>query len=256
MNQHGETTAKAQARIHDLTTHLDTYVRKYEQLSYEQAPFTGPDLHFHLRTLERLRELGSPENVIADDCYFEYLYATLTAWGLHRAGKRGPKLADYDGFRRSAADLFQSLSRSPFVDRTVLSLSSQEAEQAAEELGEAIARHQGIGLTSKTLVVNSKAVHHFLPDLCPPIDRRYVLSFFFGTEGYSRDVQEQRRLFGEVFRAYHDIASYGDNPQIIRNAISRAQTGTGMVTWHSSQTKVLDNAVIAYKLSREQKRSK
>ncbi len=36
-----------------------------------------------------------------------------------------------------------------------------------------------VGANSTILVPETKAIHHLLPSLCPPIDRNYTLRFFY-----------------------------------------------------------------------------
>lgn len=229
--------------VEHMKQHLATYVRAWEQLEEKDAPFTGPDLYFHLRTLEQRRQLGDPNRVIADRRYFEYLYATLTAWGLHRSGKRGPKLADFESFRRNAAALFGSVSK--LFARDLIDVDEHESEDMADSLPvPAVAGKKGLAKTKPRLVVNSKALHHFLPGLVPPVDRRFVLGYLGQPDSGSGEEREGV-AFKYVFRSYHEIIHSGSNAEVIRSAICRGSKGSGLVGWHSSTTKVVDNAVMA-----------
>src|SRR6266540_2440048 len=84
--------------------------------AFERAKlFSGPSVYFHKRTLEHLRSHKSPADAVADDACLEALYATLTAWGLHRMGPGNAKLLDFDDVRRNlrrCADLIRGLESS------------------------------------------------------------------------------------------------------------------------------------------------
>jgi hypothetical protein len=82
------------------------------------------------------------------------------------------------------------------------------------------------------LVALTKTLHHLLPDLVVPIDRRYTGAFF----GWSpaRMQHGQRDLFRSAFRTFNDIARAVDLP---------SRSGSA---WRSAPSKLIDNAIIAY----------
>jgi len=242
--------AVAEANVQKVKRNLGTYVSKFEGLRREW--FCGPDLHFHEETIRICRSHSRPLALLEDEQYFQYLYATLTAWDLHWPGPKGPKLQEYEKFKKSARGLFNGLS--DLLPCKLLTISRAEAERIGERLGSAIAQHEGLSGTHARLVVNSKAVHHFLPDLSVPVDRRYVLKCFRGVTDIARS--QEKPAFTGVFLHYHAIAHFGDNAAVIENALSRSKTQGGLARWHTSQTKVLDNAVIAYGMSQDELNSK
>src|SRR5262245_49146188 len=63
--------------------------------------FTGPSFYFHNKTLARQREHSTISNLLDDHEFFDWLYATLTAWGLHRMGPGNTKLRDIDVLMKS-----------------------------------------------------------------------------------------------------------------------------------------------------------
>src|SRR4051812_27886753 len=82
-------------------------------LSEGAKVFTGPSIHFHHRTVQRLAELGSVETAVRDDQFANYLYATVACWGMHRMGPRGAKMRPFNEFQESLvknADTIQGLS--------------------------------------------------------------------------------------------------------------------------------------------------
>jgi hypothetical protein len=65
--------------------------------------FTGPSAYFHSKTLALLGQHASAGDALLDAAFLESLYATLTAWGMHRMGPGGAKLVEFpalvDSFR-------------------------------------------------------------------------------------------------------------------------------------------------------------
>lgn len=92
-----ETILRTRKRVEKLCSNFSNYLDKFDEIS----PFTGPSLYFHFKTLESLRSHATLSQVFEDDIFFERLYATLTAWGLHRMGPGGAKLVEFDTFTKS-----------------------------------------------------------------------------------------------------------------------------------------------------------
>jgi len=77
------------------------------------------------------------------------------------------------------------------------------------------------------------ALHHFLPDLIVPIDRKSTRAFF---AWHVPEFQyQQERVFRHAFRHFRRIA-LATNPE--------QYVATG--GWKTSRTKVIDNAVVAF----------
>jgi len=95
-------------------------------------------------------------------------------------------------------------------------------------------------------VANSKALHHLLPALVPPIDRAYTLRFFYADTTLSKG---DEATFKEIYPYFHRIA-------VARREQITSHLGTGMNT---SETKVIDNAIVAFvrthPVERRQRRS-
>jgi hypothetical protein len=83
----------------------------------------------------------------------------------------------------------------------------------------------------------SKALHHVLPDLIPPIDRQYTWRFFTGQTTYLPKRDEQA-AFRNWFPRFADIASR--KQEAITDAIRR---GGFMAT---GVAKVVDNAIMGF----------
>lgn len=209
----------------ELCDNLEKYVRE----ANKQGRPDSPARHFHIATLARVRSLGLA-SIFDDNLYFEYLYATLAAWGMD---SRGAKLNGFGSFVRGIRS-----QREPIMNLSGYSLASLTEQSAEAAVRVALDIWQIIpalrvskGRTQ--LVAGSKTLHHLLPDLVPPIDRRYTLQFFFGRTS----ITNAKSDFVQVFINYNYIFD------IAKDIIEKI---AGINPLNSSVTKVIDNAIIAY----------
>ena len=232
MPRRDHTIAQTMNRVERLCAAFDTYLERFEELEL----FTGPSVCFHLRTLHVLRMHGSAAEAAADSSFAEMLYATLTAWGLHRMGRTRTKLLPFEEFSsslREARDAIRDIER-----YRLLALHQGQVNHAVSGVWRIMERLR-LGASNTKLVVNSKAVHHLLPALVPPVDREYTLTFFFGHKNLSRGEEE---TFKEMFPLFHRIGV--SCAELIRQAVGRG--------FHTSETKVIDNAIVGF-VSKEMK---
>lgn len=213
-------------RVNDLCSDFSYYIGKFDTYN----PFTEPALNFHIRTIKRLRECRTLAIAFQDNLFFEYLYHTLIAWGLK---KRGSKLVDFETFRSS---LRNQKSEIEYLEHLRLTrLSEADVDVVADSLWPILASLR-ISSAKTKIIANSKALHHLLPQLMPPIDRQYTLQFFYGHKTISgRDEQ----IFREIYPQFHRIGSRSEV------AINK-HLGHG---FHTSETKVIDNAIVGYILT-------
>ncbi len=226
--RHQDTIRRMQERVESLIDQFDECVSVFNQRNL----FTGPSIYFHNKTLRILRNYDKPCDVLLDDLFFDYLYATLTAWGLHRMGPGSAKLAELEeikrSFRRQKEQIcnLQSLKITDIQDSSVDSVTSSLWE-VLDNIRDSVSQTK--------IVANSKALHHILPDLMPPIDREYTLRFFYNHTTLN---QGDKVAFKEIYPYFYEIAS------ACRDKIM-SHVGFGMNT---SQTKVIDNAIVGFVL--------
>lgn len=211
-------------RIEDLSDNFGHYLREFEQL----AVFGGPSVHFHVRAIERRMTHESVQSAIADDELLELIYAMLTSWGMHRMGPTGAKLVDFepfcDGIRRQSAVLEEL---EPVVITDV-----DDVDAVVDKLWRAVSSAR-LSASGTQIVTGTKALHHLLPDLVPPIDRTYTIRFFHENTTMSRGDED---AFREVYPALVEIAARaGDHLKV--NDRSPMNT---------SRTKIIDNAIVGY----------
>ncbi len=225
MSSSVKVTARMERRVDQLCESFGSSLDRFEAT----ALFTGPSFYFHEKTLSRRRSEGLA-SVLEDDLWFDYLYATLTAWGLHRMGPGNTKLRDIEELRTSVRA--QAAALETLEDLRITSLTEKEASSIAPQVW-AILTALKVSVAKAQLVANSKALHHLLPGLVPPIDREYTFRFF-----YSRTMLSipEREAFLEIYEQLHRVAARGAD-EILR------RVGSG---WHTSESKVIDNAVIGY----------
>lgn len=226
MGRHEETIRRTQQRVSDLIELFDSYCDAFDAAGL----FTGPSLYFHFKTLALLRQHRSPSDALKNESYLESLYATLTAWGLHRMGPRGAKLVDFPTMTDSLRALEQQISS--LSDFTICGLTPEQVDSVSEQVWNVISGLK-VGEGETKIVAGSKALHHILPELVPPIDREYTIRFFFHNKNL---YQGDHKAFVEVFSHFHQIAKQ------CRDKIE-AQIGRGMNT---SPIKVIDNAIVGF----------
>ena len=82
------------------------------------------------------------------------------------------------------------------------------------------------------IVTGSKALHHILPNLIPPIDRAYTRPFF---QFWMQQFQYNADVFPYIWKQFALIAQRTNPKQYV-----------GKGDWATSITKVLDNAIVGY----------
>ena len=211
-------------RIEDLSANFGHYLQEFER----RAVFGGPSVHFHVRAIERRMTHESVRSAIADEELLELIYAMLTAWGMHRMGPKGAKLVDFepfcDGIRRQSANLEEL--------ETLIITDLDEVDAVADRIWNAVSSAR-LSASGTQIVAGTKALHHLLPELIPPIDRTYTIRFFHENTLMPRGDED---AFREVYPALAEIASRASDHLRVNN---RSPMNT-------SRTKILDNAIIGY----------
>lgn len=223
-------SVKTMSRMNDRVAQLQREFRACLQAFDKGQLFTGPSLYFHFKTVEIRAQHSSATAALNDSAFVESLYATLTAWGMHRMGPRGAKLVEFDR-------LLQSLQSqaSRIQELEAVSLATLEPEQEKEICSKlwGIMDSLKVSASRAKIVAASKALHHVLPALVPPIDRQYTLRFFYNNTMINAGGE---KTFREIFPYLRQVAVKQ------REEIGK-WLGRGM---HTSSTKVIDNAIVGY----------
>lgn len=232
MIRNEKTFKRMNERMQELMDYFDDFVEYFDHTLI----FSGPSLYFHQKCIDIVRT-NDLSVIFENKLFFEYLYATLASWGLHRMGETNTKLVDFDKFKESVMsqkEIFLQLRGKRITELNVETSLSNQLQALLENLK--------IGEGETKLIFNSKAVHHLLPDLMPPIDRQYTLLFFYN----SKNPSHLDDCFSEIFPKFVEIAVQKKNS--IYNRV-----GEG---FHTSETKVIDNAIVGYVLKKNLKGQK
>lgn len=212
-------------QILQLISGLDAYHRHF----HDSKVFSGPSLYFHQRALVDGR---------ADDAtrFSESSYAMLTAWGMHRMGKRGAKMNEFGVYQESIHKIWP----------LVRSLRTQSSSSIREEDWETIKKaFFGIKAmrSSFSLVANSKVLAHAIPNLVPPVDREYTIRFLQKSKVLPKNIEGEWNLL-------RDFLQHFFYPLLANQAFIDAHAGwcnSGIdLTWNTSPLKTVDNLVVGY----------
>lgn len=221
------TLARMDSRVQQLIEDFSSCADSFDRTGL----FTGPSLFFHTRTLSLLRKkYPSAAAAVLGEDFIISLYATLTAWGMHRMGPGNTRLVDFPAFAESLSGVSNQVR--DLESLSLWDVPRRELEDVSDRLWALISRLR-LGIGETRIVVGSKAMHHVLPNLVPPIDRQYTLRFFYHHTTLN---QGDAVAFKEMYPHFYRIASS------CRGAI-QARLGHGMNT---SLTKVIDNAIVGY----------
>jgi hypothetical protein len=212
-------------RIEDLIGGFQGYLDYFTK----NLKFSGPSIYFHLRTIQAIRTTSNYSELLGNVHFCEYLYATLASWGMHRMGKGGAKMVDFDQFKDSVKRVTKlcTAARSYRLGK----LNDIHAGDVKSYLSE-IFDNLVVMKSGARLVGNSKLMHHLLPDLVPPIDREHTLSFFFGNKNFPST--DERAVFLDCFDCFTTIAmTVGDKYTVFSG-------------FNSSLPKIIDNGIMGY----------
>jgi hypothetical protein len=218
-------------RENELIAHFAGFVQTFDGAHL----FTGPSTYFHHRTIERLRAHALPSEALSDDIFLESLYATLASWGMHRMGRSGARMSEFRDFKKSIVNQIGNIRQ--LEDKQLHKISAIDIPALVENLWSIISAFN-IGVGETKIVIGSKTLHHILPELMPPIDRRYTVRFFFRHTTFN---QGDQAVFAEMLPRFHTIAS---------SRASEIARLVGVGSMSTSGTKIIDNAIVGWVLDR------
>lgn len=224
-------------RVNSLTESREVFFG-YVTSSYEgrDIDFPNSSYYFHKRVLEMIRT-NDYDDLFKNELFLEFVYAVLASWGLDRMDG-GARLVEFDDFRKSVRAnlaLLKELSKVKLHE-----LSEEEKEQVKGKLS-TLFEKLNVMLSERKLVGISKALHHLLPDLVPPIDKRYTLKFFYGKPGkrYLPDIKpkKEKGRFLEMFDYFYIICK---KLELTEEDLNKERK------WDTSIPKLIDNAIIGF----------
>jgi hypothetical protein len=162
--------------------------------------------------------------------------------GVYRLDNPNARLVDFSKFRQQMQSLCEQLSE--LATLRLHEMSEQDVELALTRLELPLNTMQ-IVLADWPLVAASKLLHHLLPHLVPPVDRRYTLTYFVGRPDDSRYLPSY--TFGQIMRAFWKVAI--GNAQELATRVVDGWEGPG--AWNTTIPKLIDNAVFVGKRTME-----
>ena len=211
--------------------------------------FGGPSVYFHRKAIAAARE------EFLSVRHVEYIYATLPAWGMHRMGDRSAKMTEFADFQASVMANRDRLTRLQGI--ALESLSDTALRDLLE--GDIRVVFEGLSVSVSDdvkLVANTKALHHMLPALVPPVDRQHTMRFFYQPPEEFRYTNRRGR---RKWRGVGFPESVDDQYQILRTICSKtreilvmpqfrtiAAVDAPAALFNTSLPKIVDNMIIAF----------
>lgn len=200
----------------------------YNDMNSIAFSFGNPAIYFHEKALEWQRKefLG--------DRHLEYVYATLVAWGMNRAGNRGPKMPDYGDFVLSIDKIRPQLRQ--WKDYRIETMDDFDFESLMQshDLVDACFSINASSSNNTKIVSCSKVMAHLLPNLVCPMDRQYTEAFFDITQ---HSIDEEREFFTMVMRTLRRFVTRDMNSNVVQP--------TAQKKFGESYPKIFDNFIIA-----------
>lgn len=197
-------------------------------------PFGDWAWHIHRETINMRKQFDSVSNAI--DSYefiVDHIGYTLVAWGM-------------DGQKAELAPRADFFSRIKNHKRVIIELeqfyvSDLQKPQIIRFLWKTF-HSLRLSQTSSQVVTGSKALHHLLPGLLPPIDRAYTSRFFTPPcLRHPRDINSRRHV-KTIIEGFGFIAGLIE----VQHGEDYLSGLVGTTDWATSETKLIDNAIIGY----------
>lgn len=232
-----------QDKIDALTKSRTDFFDKYYKEFYEMKDFPNSCYYFHSRVINMIKNYEF-DKLLDNNHYFEYIYATLATWGMDRLSKSA-SLYEFSTFKNSTLnhkDKLVNLSKIKLKD-----LDTKQLKEIKIDLSDLIDNLKVMKTPSK-LVGVSKALHHFLPELVLPIDRRYTINFFYSNNlNKSPQIKknDEKNIFLEIMEKSYFICK---KLKLAEKDLKKK--------WDTSIPKLIDNAIIGFVLYRTKELSR
>jgi hypothetical protein len=215
--------------IDKLTKDKDIFLSYVGKAYSRDNDFPKSSFYFHKKVISMIRTAKSNGELFNSDLFLEFVYATLSTWGLDRMDG-GARLVEFSAFRESVNSNLSILEE--LSTYKINEVGDKNMSLIKDRLSILFA-HLKVMMKEIKLVGISKALHHFLPDLVLPIDRKYTLEFFYRNTNYT--VKNQKEKFFAIFDKSRFIAN---KLHLTRNDLQKE--------WDTSIPKLIDNAIIGF----------
>ena len=207
-------------QVEDLCENFEDYLAVFNG-----APLYDDTLSQHKKMLRLRDNLGGVAKSIEIESgeYLRDLRSMLRAWGMDN---RGAKLQEAGKF---AASVHKCKDDIAALEGKGL---AQINEDVTRELWRIIQEMKLSQSKYSQIVTGSKALHHLLPQLLPPIDGGYTRPFF---RIQSTQTKDSKYAFNLMLWYFAQIAQEVNLGRYVKTA-----------DWATSESKLIDNAIIGY----------
>ncbi len=223
-------------RLEAQTTYLQQeVVALLQNLQNVPIQWEGPSLYFHKVLVNSANQTPNLPERIANDSFAERLYACLASWGMHRFDNPNARLVEFQQFREQVNNLAQQLAH--LSEHRLYQLDEQNFQTASNTITSLIDNIHVV-VAGWPLVANSKLLHHMLPHLVPPIDRKYTLKYFINRNDDSRN--QPSYSFERLFRSFWRVA-VANGPLLAEMCVDTWELPNA---WNTTVPKIIDNALV------------
>lgn len=203
----------------------------------------GPSGYFYQKVINEIRKTDNYSLLFDNINFVEDIYATLTAWGMHRMDQN-TRMAEFEDFKSSITK-----NKEKFIKISQKKIRTANLEQLKNDILDIFSSLRVMGRDkAPKFVANSKIMHFLLPDLIPPMDKGHILYFFYGWNSKNKKERNIKRYpntkgkeeiyFWEILKKFQEIANELDlNKNDLKNK------------WDTSIPKMIDNAIIGFNAS-------
>jgi hypothetical protein len=218
----GSSNMTTEERIRELVRHFSGCLKHFETID----PFSAPmQYESHARSVALRKKFSNAAEALDNDEFLTSIRSTLVAW---RMNQRGARLAETAAFITAIRKW----------KREIIQLERISLESAREKM---LIRY-GVLYVRWRLVRpipsswrERKALHHLFPELVVPIDRDNTGWFIGRMPERIQTPAQQEVTFRVAFEAFVKIS-----------AAAKPAEYVGTHRWHTSGTKVVDNAIVGY----------
>ena len=260
-----ETITEVNRRIDELCRcrYFEGYLRVFDK-----DPLCDSKFMPHRDTIEMRRRFPNVGEAI-DSCDFivNHVWKTLDAWDMNKQGAKLISREEFYSRFRKHKDLVVGLEQ--------YSVAQLGEPDVIDRIWRAISL-LGLSATGTQVVAGAKALHHLLPNLLPPIDRSFTWKFFKVHDGgFNGKEQELIKLAktlesedsstetsNRILRHIEHKLEQTSAPEGMKRILSgfaqihqsvEKQHGEGYLScfvgktkWATSETKLVDNAIVGY----------
>lgn len=213
--------------------HLPANFNKFLGIFNSDYQATGQSREPNYKSLiNKYDKASNYSTLVSNTAYINLVYAALKEFSMN---ERGARLVAQPRFQSSILKHVPTLSL--LSSYRLESIGNKSLTNIFSNLW-VLFRELQVMASSSKLVGVSKAMHFLLPNLVMPIDRKGVLSFYYGqiSPNIPTSLHKQFQVLQEVFESYRDLAQH--LPLNLSNWDGN--------WWNKSVPKRIDNAIAGF----------